>query len=223
MRDLVQKNSLTSVFFWLSLACHSLFLVLIYGVNHQRIMIQDEKKYYYYVPAYTVSAKALTSHVMEKPQKALRDEVLENPLPALDNNFDLSQIQIKSFKSKHVNDAQSVSTMSLSSNANEKYEEAIHLIGDTFLDDPLRKLLGRAITRHLYYPEIAREMNLRGMVGIKFLLNPDGSITDAHIVKSSRESILDKAAFNAILSSSPIVGVDLYVKQPKYLIVNIIF
>lgn len=101
--------------------------------------------------------------------------------------------------------------------------KALKMIGEKLLDDPLRKLLGYAITAHLYYPEIARALFLHGTVGIGFVLHPDGEITGAHIVATSKEKILDAVALEAVNSASPIKNVDVYIKEPRPMRINIIF
>src|SRR3990167_583727 len=204
-------------FIWLSVLCHFLLFLMVYYFNYHfitPIVVEKEKSYYYYVPAYTLvhlsSSVTETSVAQDKPK---------------DNAYNLSDIKLSSSYENwsKQSDAFNQLTKQTGINQQQKYQEAIHLIGDEFLDDPLRKLLGKAITAHIYYPDMARELYMRGVVSIELVLHPDGTITNAHIIKSSREHILDVAALRAISDSSPINGVDLYVKQPRRLVINIIF
>lgn len=105
----------------------------------------------------------------------------------------------------------------------KQHEAPVHLIGDKALDDPLRKLLGQAITAHLVYPQLARELFLRGVSSIGFTIAPSGEVTHVRVVKSSGERILDNAAAAAIRDMAPVANVDIYLHEPKDMVVNIIF
>src|SRR3990167_3979156 len=204
-------------YIWISVFFHLvLFLLFFFLEFHPTspIVVQKEESYYYYVPAYTAS-------MMTPPAKSSHTQE-NDKVKSIDKIYDLSLI-----KTSYQNHYQAVDlhqlNQSTSTNLQQKYQEAIHLVGDKFLDDPLRKLLGRAITPHIFYPDVARELYMRGVVSIELVLHPDGNITHAHIVKSSRERILDAAAIRALNDSSPINGVDLYIKEPRHLVINIIF
>jgi periplasmic protein TonB len=48
------------------------------------------------------------------------------------------------------------------------------------------------------YPQEAQENNITGDVLIEFVVDPQGHITNEHVAKSSEDSSLDRAAFNAV-------------------------
>ncbi|WP_246216489.1 energy transducer TonB [Paraburkholderia agricolaris] len=48
------------------------------------------------------------------------------------------------------------------------------------------------------YPREARENNVTGNALIEFVVDPQGHITNEHVAKSSEDSSLDRAAFNAV-------------------------
>jgi periplasmic protein TonB len=48
------------------------------------------------------------------------------------------------------------------------------------------------------YPKEAQENNVTGDVLIEFVVDPQGHITDERVAKSSEDSSLDRAAFNAV-------------------------
>ena len=48
------------------------------------------------------------------------------------------------------------------------------------------------------YPKEAQENNVTGDVLIEFVVDPQGHITNEHVAKSSEDSSLDRAAFNAV-------------------------
>lgn len=211
-RDASFKNS---NFIWFSILFHALLFLLFvrFPANLSKTPPKSES-YYYYVPAQAVSNPSISSQ--------LRQPISAPTPPDLSKNYDLAQFKpepTQLFKKLQIE------TTSMQSTAAPQKEKSdpIRMIGEKLLDDPLRKLLGRAITGQLYYPEVARELQLRGIVSIGFMLHPDGEITEVRIVKPSREQILDNIALKAINAASPIANVDIYLKEAKYLIVSIIF
>ncbi len=54
------------------------------------------------------------------------------------------------------------------------------------------------IRSSVVYPKEAQENNVTGDVLIEFVVDPQGHITDEHVAKSSEDSSLDRAAFNAV-------------------------
>ena len=102
-------------------------------------------------------------------------------------------------------------------------EEPLHLIGESKIIQPLVKILARALSRHLYYPRVAAELNLRGTVLVGFVIHPAGYVTEARVVKSSGAGVLDDAARDAVGAMSPVGDVHEYVSAPEYLVVGIIF
>ncbi len=221
-------------YFWLLSALVHLILFLLvcfFSFNYHLPAVvskENDQSYYYYVPAYTPASTSQFSQTTAQPVDNLVKEKnkIEQSPKVVDKTYDLSRVKPAHKYDDWAKQANALRQLDQQNSINQtdaKYEEAIHLVGDKFLDDPLRKLLGKAITAHIYYPDVARELNLRGVVSIELVLNPDGNITGAHVVKSSRERILDAAAANAINAASPINGVDLYVREPKHLAINIIF
>lgn len=106
---------------------------------------------------------------------------------------------------------------------NPQDEEPLHLIGESKIVPPLIKILARALSRHLQYPRVAAEFNLRGTVLVGFVLHPEGYVTGARVVQSSGAGVLDDAARDAVGAMSPVGDVHEYVPAPEYLVVGIIF
>jgi len=102
-------------------------------------------------------------------------------------------------------------------------EEPLHLIGESKIVPPLIKILARALSRHLFYPRVAAEFNLRGVVLVGFVLHPEGYVTGAKVVKSSGAGVLDDAARDAVGAMSPIGDVHEFVGIPEFMVVGIIF
>lgn len=102
-------------------------------------------------------------------------------------------------------------------------QEPLHLIGESKIVKPLVKILARALSRHLTYPRVAADFNLRGVVLVGFLLHPEGYITEARVVKSSGAGVLDDEARDAVGAMSPVGDVHEYVPEPEFLVIGIIF
>ncbi|OGT38918.1 MAG: hypothetical protein A3F12_01925 [Gammaproteobacteria bacterium RIFCSPHIGHO2_12_FULL_38_14] len=214
------KFSLPLLFFF-SIFFHLFGFLFVYFFNIKiKIPVKLETPYYY-VPdsAYVMPSYVASSGVAHTNKNQSAQEINKTKL-SLESEI---QRELSSFSSDYDFMKEITKRVQYQKPSPEKYTEAIHMIGDKFLDDPLRKLLGHAITRRLYYPKVASDLHMRGVVSIGFTLLPTGEVVGARIVKSSRERILDIAALNAINDASPINNVDIYVKKPKYLIVNIIY
>jgi protein TonB len=69
--------------------------------------------------------------------------------------------------------------------------------------DELRRFVYQAINREKRYPYLARRQRREGLVKLNFTMHPDGQVTDIAIVQSSRFSILDNAARQAVQAISP--------------------
>jgi len=106
---------------------------------------------------------------------------------------------------------------------NPQDEEPLHLIGESRIIKPLVAILARALSRHLSYPRVAAELNLRGVVLVGFVIHPEGYVTEARVVKSSGTGVLDDAARDAVGAMSPVGDVHEYVSAPEFLVVGIIF
>jgi TonB family protein len=101
--------------------------------------------------------------------------------------------------------------------------EPIHLLGEKGVPQPLIVLLGKALTAHLAYPKIAVDWRVHGVTVIRFLVSPDGEVTNVQLLKTSHAEVLDNAALVAAKAISPVKNVDLYLKEPKYIVFGIIF
>lgn len=101
--------------------------------------------------------------------------------------------------------------------------EPVNLIGDKNVNVPLLTLLGKAFTAQLAYPKIAVDFHLKGLVLVGFTLHPDGSISEAQLVKTSGAGVLDDEAMRALLALSPIPNVSSYLNEPKFMVIGIMF
>ena len=93
----------------------------------------------------------------------------------------------------------------------------------TMHNSSIIELLHIKISEHKQYPYMARRQRREGIARIEFVLNPDGSIDDAHLVNSSRTRSLDKAAMKAVKSIEPFISAKEYLHQPEAFQVDVVF
>lgn len=85
------------------------------------------------------------------------------------------------------------------------------------------ELLHSKISEHKQYPYMARRQRREGVARVEFVLHPDGSIDDAHLVNSSRTRSLDNAAIKAVESIEPFLFAKEYLQQPEAFQVDVVF
>jgi TonB family protein len=85
------------------------------------------------------------------------------------------------------------------------------------------ELLHSKISEHKQYPYMARRQRREGVARVEFVLYPDGSIDEAHLVNSSRTRSLDNAAIKAVESIEPFLFAKDYLQQPEAFQVDVVF
>ena len=70
---------------------------------------------------------------------------------------------------------------------------------------------------------MARRQRREGVARVEFVLYPDGSIDDTHLVNSSRTRSLDNAAIKAVKSIEPFLSAKEYLQQPEAFQVDVVF
>jgi len=197
---------------WVSVLLHFLFLMSFSLVFVRTLPHDNEKKPGLDIPAYVYKPDAKT---LAKSQPSAKSKPVMDPpeeKPALK-----SEIATKA-NTSDVRTAKQYTTVNAS-----KSSEPVHLIGDKTVSKPLLTLLGKALSAKLVYPKIAVDFKIKGVVLVGFLLHPDGQITDTEVVESSEKGVLDEEAFAAVKAMSPVKNVGEFLKEPKYLVVGVIF
>lgn len=189
---------------WIALIIH-LLLLLFFSVQFApvvKIPIQPIQ----YVPSYFYDEEnkslSVTQHSTTKNIPVSKNGIKK---PATSNN---------NVQSDSITQSQSQS---------QENTQAVHLVGKTKLDKPLIAILGKAITAHMDYPKIAMDFNLKGTSYVRFILHPDGRVTNVELIKSSTADLLDDAALAAINAISPVSNVSQYVTKPEVVVFGIIF
>ena len=107
---------------------------------------------------------------------------------------------------------------------NDSGEQAVsRSTNATMHNSSIIELLHTKISEHKQYPYMARRQRREGIARIEFVLYPDGSIEDAHLVNSSRTRSLDKAAMKAVKSIEPFKLAKDYLDQPEAFQVDVVF
>lgn len=176
---------------------------------------QKEETPALFIPSYI--SQNIDKEVVKQPQQKVVDDQEEKQFPEKNEKEGLAS-------KSHTKKSRSVESSDNAESATPaKAIDGVHLIGKKKLDDPLIKILGQAIGRHLIYPRIALDFGLRGTAYVGFNIRPDGIVTDVRLVQSSNAGVLDEEAVRAIRQMSPVGKVDEYVKETRYLVVGIIF
>ena len=107
---------------------------------------------------------------------------------------------------------------------NDSGEQAVSRSTNAMMhNSSIIELLHTKISEHKQYPYMARRQRREGVARVEFVLHPDGSIDDAHLVNSSRTRSLDKAAMKAVKSIEPFRHAKDYLDQPEAFQVDVVF
>jgi len=87
----------------------------------------------------------------------------------------------------------------------------------------LLELLHDSISSNKAYPYIARRQRREGVATVSFILHPDGNIEDAHVVTSSRTSVLDHAALTAVQRIAPFIPAQDYLDHAEVFSIDVVF
>ncbi len=201
-----QKSSL-----WVSLILHLLvFFLFFMSFNHQKNLLEKPALY---VPAYLYHRNS--SKAASRPQFLSKRNLPISPT-GIEKSIDNHEVPL--------NNTNSAKNMPSETKATLKEHDPIHLLGDNKkTPKPLIKILGRALTASLIYPKSAVDFGIRGVAYVRFLLYPDGHITNVQLIQSSKTGVLDQAALDAVNAISPVKHVDPYLKEPKYIVFGFIF
>jgi len=84
-------------------------------------------------------------------------------------------------------------------------------------------LLHDSISNNKEYPYLARRQRREGVATVGFILQPDGSIEDAHLVASSSADTLDRAALNAVKRIAPFRPAQDYLDHAEAFRIDVVF
>ncbi len=218
----------------LSLLLHCLLLLSFVTVLNLSPVVKPDPKPSMYIPSYAVNLPTPPMPVQQQQQQQAQPKPKEpvppqKPVEKMKAQTDKSVIPTE----KETNPEQ-ITASTTAAPKTSKYkpidnadaavdEQAVHLIGDKKTEDPLIKLLGKAISARLVYPRAAVDFNLHGTAYIGFTLHPNGELTGIRVVQTSGADVLDDAALRGIQAISPLGGANQYVPKERFLVVGIIF
>lgn len=85
------------------------------------------------------------------------------------------------------------------------------------------ELLHTSISNNREYPYLARRQHREGVATVAFVLHPDGSIKNTHLVTSSRTAMLDRAALAAVSRIEPFAPARDYLRQAREFRIDVVF
>ncbi len=89
--------------------------------------------------------------------------------------------------------------------------------------DSILALLHASISAKKEYPYLARRQRREGMATVGFILHPDGTIADTHLVHSSNANVLDRAALSAVKRIEPFKPATQYLERAETFKVDVVF
>lgn len=84
-------------------------------------------------------------------------------------------------------------------------------------------LLHESISSNKEYPYIARRQRREGVATVGFVLHPDGSIRNTHLVSSSSAGVLDRAAITAVKRIEPFEQAHDYLERAEEFKIDVVF
>ncbi len=120
---------------------------------------EKEESYYYYEPAYIYQPPTKSTQAHSSSKKYLDETVPE--MIKLPENSNISSEQFYKKLSDQLGKSDMTNALNTDQSPLSKYSEPLHMIGDKLLDDPLRELLGKAITSRIIIPAAVKELYLR--------------------------------------------------------------
>lgn len=134
-----------------------------------------------------------------KPQQKLEQNIFNKPIT------ETKKIIPKSNTITQINKKKSLTTKATN--------ESKAIKGNKY--NKLIQLMFHQIIQHKAPIHGSLHKHIKGKALVKFILNPNGSIAQVKILKSSGNIFIDKAAVTTIKSSAPFVFANKYLKSPQ--------
>jgi TonB family protein len=210
--------------FFISIFIHSLLLlmVLFHFIHQPKI----DRHGLSYLPIYAYQSSfhrtsLNKSNPLEKwvnrEKKAMRTTSTNK-----NNNKELmhtiSKSQLSQQQNKIDNSKKLIHTISKSQLSQQQSKIDKNTIHQTLLSIIHDKIASKQI-----YPESAIMLNQTGTVSIRFMLDPNGSIINASLQKSSGVESIDLAALNAVKMASSIIEAAHYLHNSELFEIDVIF
>ena len=109
-----------------------------------------------------------------------------------------------------VNESESVAQIKQSTRASQQQHSIL-------------ELLHSSISHYKEYPYLARRQRREGVATVGFVLHPDGTIKNAHLIASSSTRMLDRAALSAVKRIEPFRAAQDYLDQAEEFKIDVVF
>lgn len=146
-----------------------------------------------------------------KPNEIVADETHKQIL-ATQKKLSQQKKQIREEKNQAINEKAQADQFA---NSADDYDQKKQLSRPVKNPDALMQLVYQAISEHKRYPYMARRLGQQGKVTLNFVLHPDGLVTNVVVKESSRYSVLDRAAEEAVEAISPFAMAAQYLNYEK--------
>ena len=176
----------------ISLGIHLMIFMHISGVYHSEALtyIELTLKDFSKPPSRNIPRPRLLPKTPRRPKDIKRLTVRESVIPSL-KDMKMDPLE------KNLPDSlvESISTPDIPDNSTDT--------GDYVTSNDYFEMVRLRIESHKRYPDAAKTRQIEGQVTVRFVIEPDGSISSSKIVESARHRALDQAALSAVKDASP--------------------
>ncbi|MCW8956676.1 MAG: energy transducer TonB [Gammaproteobacteria bacterium] len=185
---------------------HGLFMFD--GVNDEPSMQSPEVQEHSLHLEFVIEEKAAS----RKPKQEVAREISHNPVITQQKITDKQVLKRSEKNKKWVEKAQHEQQVNTFEDQHEQKKQINKSVEN---HDLLMQLVYQAINKYKAYPYMARRLGQQGKVTLKFVMHPDGLVTDVVVIGSSQYSVLDNAARQAVSAISPFAMAADYLSYEK--------
>jgi len=108
-------------------------------------------------------------------------------------------------------------------NENDSYSSVLRSTDASHNRHSILELLHSRISDNKKYPYLAKRQRREGIATVTFVLHPDGTIENTHLINSSQTGSLDRAALSAVKGIEPFTVAKEYLDQSEEFRIDVIF
>lgn len=169
-----------------------------------------------------VAPKSSSESLMHAAEKRFAEDILTS----LDDTQAVKRKDVDekaSVKSGQGDQLANASEQQLSLQQSDGHAYAVQSTSASQQQHTILELLHRRISDNKEYPYLARRQRREGVARVAFVLHPDGTVENAHLVTSSRAASLDRAALSAVKQIEPFNIANEYLDKSETFQVDIEF
>ncbi len=169
--------------------------------------------------------------LMHAAQKKLAENTLTSPvstqtvsdIDSVAEPVDTAAVDQSSVEQNTAEQQHEIEQVQLSAYESESIASVAQSTSASQQQHTILELLHKRISDNKEYPYLARRQRREGVATVAFVLHPDGTIENAHLVTSSRAVSLDRAALSAVKHIEPFTVAQEYLEQSEEFQVDIEF